>query len=701
MCATKVHIFALQHTHPSISHFHVSHYCKQTQNVIFSQNTLTELKELKIACVFRNGKAQWEPNIDKYKCLGFGACQTNDVTADTLRKTSGADVRTCTTLQDGDKCKDYDCNKHKSLIRNPIMDSIPCKFSQWDKPDNPYCIFCPGGRHKISITNCADCSKGKFLRSGPDHDVVMCDDCRAGEYQFNEGKSECFLCATGQYQNRTGQAECHNCPVGKYQGAAGQPSCNDCGAGQHQSSEGQRDCNICPVGQYQNATGQPKCRACSIGQHQGNAGQLNCEPCGEGQYQSSEGQHECNVCPAGQYQKVMGQAECHNCPAGQYQDDKGQLKCDECPEGDYNREPGQSTCRECEFYYICLTQGLQNPPFNFLVAIVPIFILALIFPIVKLVQLVVRATRAWKPQSKEDAALAKKFIVPKKSAEMAQNISTLKVYEEKFLSQGWTDEDIVAIKSQCEHVVQYLGERVEHAHSREQVRIQQCCLKMDVMYDFKTLYGATMGNIKKKEPEGFKRFTDMAREMQVAAFGDCPPNPSELIDLYRSGRAVYDRFHAFIGEAVQASGSAHVYKTHDNTRQPGMKGIYRVVEKGVFKYKDDLTGDLHLGQVRDLVRGGIIDLTMLGLASIGEYILTSDKVTVCRVKDRFNNPSAAGWTDLMVNLFFNDDPGKHVCEVQLIHFKMLSQRTTQEGHGAYNVFRVRTMCCVTSPTRLC
>ena len=119
-----------------------------------------------------------------------------------------------------------------------------------------------------------------------------------------------------------------------------------------------------------------------------------------------------------------------------------------------------------------------------------------------------------------------------------------------------------------------------------------------------------------------------------------------------------------------------------------MKGIYRVLEKGIFKYARDLTGDLDLSKVRDLVRGGIIDLSMKGLAAIAAFLLESKEVTVCRVKDRFNKPSSAGWTDCMLNFHFNDDPNKHVCEVQLIHFKMLSQRTTQEGHNAYNIFRV-------------
>merc|ERR1712032_719552 len=84
---------------------------------------------------------------------------------------------------------------------------------------------------------------------------------------------------------------------------------------------------------------------------------------------------------------------------------------------------------------------------------------------------------------------------------------------------------------------------------------------------------------------------------------------------------------------------------------------------------------------------GIIDTRMAGLADIADYILNSEEVTVCRSKDRFTKSSDSGWTDLMLNFYLNDDDDQHVCEVQLIHFKMLSQRTTQEGHGSYNVFR--------------
>ena len=96
---------------------------------------------------------------------------------------------------------------------------------------------------------------------------------------------------------------------------------------------------------------------------------------------------------------------------------------------------------------------------------------------------------------------------------------------------------------------------------------------------------------------------------------------------------------------------------------------------------------MRLGKVRDLVRGGIIHETMGGLCRVLDYFHKSDAVTVVRIKNRFETPSDAGWTDCMLNFYFRDDPHRHVCEVQLIHHKMFSQRTVQDGHDGYNIFR--------------
>ena len=334
----------------------------------------------------------------------------------------------------------------------------------------------------------------------------------------------------------------------------------------------------------------------------------------------------------------------------------------------------------------------QQPNPTFIIVATIVVLLLLIFPVYKLVQLIIRQARARKPQSKQDAALANRFVVPKSTPEMKKCIEALKSFERKLLRNGeWEERDVIQIKSICNQVLDYLHQRVTGVLHPQQIKIMKCCLKMDVLYDMKTLYDATMNNIRFKERDGFKKYVAAARKARTLAEKvTCRPNPSSLAELYRGGRDVYDRFHEFIESASKASTTATVFKPHGERAK--MKGIYRVLEKACFKYNFTWEGidDLDVSQVRDLVRGGIIDTSMAGLADITDHILNSEEVTVCRVKDRFTEPSGAGWTDLMLNFYMNDDENQHVCEVQLIHFKMLSQRTTQEGHGAYNVFRAAT-----------
>ena len=670
----------------------------------------TASKNVRITCVYRDGQAQLEPSMEtlqKFKCLGYGACRTNDATALMLRKESGADVRACASLQDGDHCVDYKCGKYKSHIRNPTRNRIRCKFQVWDGPEKDYCVFCPEGEHKVNATTCRKCAEGKYLKSGPDNDNVACKDCSVGKYR-RANQIECTDCEIGRFQNEAGQSKCIACSTGWYQTDEGQSQCTECTIG-HKCSNVNRNPQPCPAGEFQNETGQGECEECSEGQYQVGLAKSQCtecpighkctqkdklpQDCLAGKFQDDTGQSVCKDCSEGQHSPYRGDSECDQCQAGRYQPNKGQSECVKCDEGRYQPDAGQTLCIVCDWYSFCVATGIDEPPLSPYVFIVPVLLLLSIPFIAKVVQLVIKAVTAWKPQSKADAARAKKFVLPKTSEAMAPSVSAFKDCEAHFVETDWTEDDMNIIQEHRARVVSYLGSRVQKAAEREQIRIMRCCINMDVLHDFKTLYDATMQNIRNKEPAGLKMYTETARKMQAAAT-KCPRNPSSLFDLYDSGRAAYHRFHAFVARAAEASDGAYVYTSHD--RLPRMKGIYRVLEKGIFKYNRDWTQDLDLGQVRDLVRGGIIDTTMQGLQAVAEYIHKSSEVTVCRVKDRFNQPSGAGWTDLMINFYLNDDPGKHVCEVQLMHFKMYSQRTTQEGHGAYNIFRVR----VTQPSNL-
>ena len=419
-------------------------------------------------------------------------------------------------------------------------------------------------------------------------------------------------------------------------------------------------CENCPVGHYwSNDLKTKDCTKCKVGRFQELEAQTSCELCSEGQYTFRTGDRQCHQCPKGRFSEKQGADSCEECPS---------IWWHSCPAG--SKEAGINVVLVT---LVCVVSGIS-------------VVVAIVLAVIKLKQLIARVHSIWKPQSEEDALLAKEFVLPKTSVEMTPSVDAFKACLENFVdNEGWSAEQQSTILEHHDVVVEYLGQRVEEAANPKARRIMHCCLEMDVLHDFKTLYDATMMNIRNKESEAFEEYNTIVPQLQ-AQCSVCPPNASDLMELYQTGRVAYPLFHAFIANAASASDSAYLFKSHN--KQPGMKGLYRVLEKAVFKYNDNVKEDLDFGNVRDLVRGGIIDHKMDGLAKVAEYILNSTEVTVCRVKDRFSEPSPAGWTDLMVNFYLNRDPNKHVCEVQLIHFKMLSQRTTQEGHGAYNIFRV-------------
>ena len=86
----------------------------------------------------------------------------------------------------------------------------------------------------------------------------------------------------------------------------------------------------------------------------------------------------------------------------------------------------------------------------------------------------------------------------------------------------------------------------------------------------------------------------------------------------------------------------------------------------------------------------MVECTNMGqVASIVNcFKARQDVLTVTRIKDRFfKSPSADGWRDIMINFYFNNDPNKHICELQLVHYQMMAARKGLPGHAVYN--RVR------------
>ena len=81
--------------------------------------------------------------------------------------------------------------------------------------------------------------------------------------------------------------------------------------------------------------------------------------------------------------------------------------------------------------------------------------------------------------------------------------------------------------------------------------------------------------------------------------------------------------------------------------------------------------------VRDMFEGD----DMEALAELLDLIAKSDEIEVVRVKDRFSYPSPGGWRDAMIN--YRVKGHQHICEVQIVHSKMLVARKELGGHEEY------------------
>jgi len=61
-------------------------------------------------------------------------------------------------------------------------------------------------------------------------------------------------------------------------------------------------------------------------------------------------------------------------------------------------------------------------------------------------------------------------------------------------------------------------------------------------------------------------------------------------------------------------------------------------------------------------------------------------IRIVKFKDRFGDPTDAGWADIMVLLMFRTGP-KVVFELQLTHFSLMVVRRDLGAHSEYSEFR--------------
>jgi len=151
----------------------------------------------------------------------------------------------------------------------------------------------------------------------------------------------------------------------------------------------------------------------------------------------------------------------------------------------------------------------------------------------------------------------------------------------------------------------------------------------------------------------------------------------DILELYTDAASCWQQFEQLITHlAAETDTEPDIPKT--------LKRLSRVLEKILFDFKGPGAAD----KVCDVVRAMLKASTMNHVIALVFAFINCEEIVVVRVKDRFvTKSSPGGWRDLMINFFFIDDPQQHVCEVQIVHKKMLVARQGLPGHAIYD--RVR------------
>lgn len=75
--------------------------------------------------------------------------------------------------------------------------------------------------------------------------------------------------------------------------------------------------------------------------------------------------------------------------------------------------------------------------------------------------------------------------------------------------------------------------------------------------------------------------------------------------------------------------------------------------------------------------------TYINAAELGFY----EEIVLVGIKNRWAQPTPAGWGDTLITFYFATDPNKHICELQLVHERMFRVRSKWNAHKSYREVR--------------
>jgi hypothetical protein len=208
--------------------------------------------------------------------------------------------------------------------------------------------------------------------------------------------------------------------------------------------------------------------------------------------------------------------------------------------------------------------------------------------------------------------------------------------------------------------------------------------------DFQRVYDNVFNVIKSGDADGMAKYEaavgDLDAAIEKPAVAEQRDEAGVAAVLFADAARVKSSFDVVVRELKAATG-AGLELAVLGAEKTGLKKTSRVVEKSALRPGE---GRGRSKWVCDVVRAMLVATSMSAVGSIVRGLSAlheAGALRVVRIKDRFAQPSAGGWRDLMVNLVIVGDPTRHVCEVQVVHEMMLTARKGLPGHAIYGIVR--------------
>ena len=219
-----------------------------------------------------------------------------------------------------------------------------------------------------------------------------------------------------------------------------------------------------------------------------------------------------------------------------------------------------------------------------------------------------------------------------------------------------------------------LSAAVERRCSEEDI-VPRCLEIIEIgQYKFEPVYNSTFAAISSGEEAGLKECSDAVRRLIGASQGKLATQKSDdVVQLYAAAASIREQVRQLMKVVAGETGAELAEIPEKAQRRHGLKQIVRIVEKCALR--PDKPGKAEL--VCDIVRDMFTVSSMEQMAKVAVALLSRSEIgeiAIVRVKDRNAEPSAGGWRDIMINFVLVSDENAHVCEVQLVHKKMLLQR---------------------------